>query len=69
VPAAKAEPGEVTRILARYLVSARAADLPDNVRREGVRTLLNYVGVAIGGSHHQTVDIAVAASTPMAVST
>jgi len=63
-PAAKAEPGEVTRTLARYLVGSRYSDLPDNVRREGVRTLLNYVGVAIGGSHHQTVDIAVAALAP-----
>jgi len=27
-------------------------------------TLLNWVGVAIGGSHHQTVDIAVSALSP-----
>jgi 2-methylcitrate dehydratase PrpD len=65
-PAVKAEPGEVTRILAHYIVTARYADLPEQVRKEGVRTLLNYVGVAIGGSHHQTVDIAVAALAPFA---
>ncbi len=29
-----------------------------------MRTLLNWVGVAIGGSRHQTVDIAVAALSP-----
>ncbi|MEI9926319.1 MAG: hypothetical protein WDN50_25770 [Bradyrhizobium sp.] len=31
------------------------------MRKEGVRTMLNWVGVAIGGSHHQTVDIAASA--------
>jgi 2-methylcitrate dehydratase PrpD len=55
---------DVTRRLAQYLVTASYDDLPANVRKEGVRTLLNWVGVAIGGSHHQTVDIAVAALTP-----
>jgi hypothetical protein len=48
--AVKAAPPEVTRILARYIVEARYDDLPANVRKEGVRTLLNYVGVAVGGS-------------------
>ncbi len=55
---------DVTRTLARYLVTAAYDDLPANVRKEGVRTLLNWVGVAIGGSHHETVDIAVAALAP-----
>jgi 2-methylcitrate dehydratase PrpD len=60
-----AAPGkDVTRTLARYLVTATYDDLPANVRKEGVRTLLNWVGVAIGGSHHETVDIAVAALGP-----
>jgi 2-methylcitrate dehydratase PrpD len=45
-------------------VTAGYDDLPANVRKEGVRTLLNWVGVAIGGSRHETVDIAVAALTP-----
>jgi MmgE/PrpD N-terminal domain len=61
--AVKAAPPEVTRILARYIVEARYDDLPANVRKEGVRTLLNYVGVAVGGSDHETIDIAVAALT------
>src|SRR6202042_2232165 len=55
---------DVTRELAHYVVTATYDDLPANVRKEGVRTLLNWVGVAIGGSHHQTVDIAVAALAP-----
>lgn len=54
----------VTRELAHYLVTAGYDDLPADVRKEGVRTLLNWVGVAIGGSHHQTIDIAVAALAP-----
>ena len=54
----------VTRALARYVVTATYDDLPANVRKEGVRTLLNWVGVAIGGSRHQTVEIAVAALSP-----
>jgi 2-methylcitrate dehydratase PrpD len=64
-PAAPAKPvPAVTRALAHYLVTASYGDLPANVRKEGVRTLLNWIGVAIGGSRHQTVDIAVAALAP-----
>ena len=63
-PASQAPVAEVTRILAHYLVTAAYDDLPGNVRKEGARTLLNWVGVAIGGSRHQTVDIAVATLTP-----
>jgi 2-methylcitrate dehydratase PrpD len=54
----------VTRALARYVVTATYDDLPANVCKEGARTLLNWVGVAIGGSRHQTVEIAVAALSP-----
>jgi 2-methylcitrate dehydratase PrpD len=54
----------VTRELAHYIITASYDDLPANVRKEGVRTLLNWVGVAIGGSRHQTIDIAVATLSP-----
>ncbi len=54
----------VTKTLARYLVNARYEDLPAAVKKEGTRTLLNYVGVAVGGSHHETVERAVAALGP-----
>ena len=56
----------VTRALARYVVNAKYEDLPSAVRKEGVRTLLNWVGVAVGGSHHPTVEYAIAAMTPFA---
>src|SRR5438128_293202 len=55
---------DVTRKLARRLVSAKVSDLPAAVRKEGKRTLLNYVACALGGSHHEAVDAAVAALTP-----
>lgn len=55
---------DVTRRLARYIVSARAEDLPEKVRKEAARTLLNWVGCAIGGSRHETVDIAISALAP-----
>jgi 2-methylcitrate dehydratase PrpD len=63
-PAKPAPAKGVTRALAHYLVTAGYDDLPASVRKEGVRTLLNWVGVAIGGSRHQTVDIAVATLAP-----
>ena len=52
---------EVTRTLARFLVSHKAADLPKAVRHEGTRSLLNWVGCAIGASRHATVKRALAA--------
>lgn len=55
---------DVTHTLARYLVNARYEDLPANVQKEGTRTLLNWVGVAVGGSGHETVECAIAALAP-----
>jgi 2-methylcitrate dehydratase PrpD len=55
---------EVTKTLARYIVTASYENLPEKVRQEGVRTLLNWVGVAVGGSRHETVNIAVGALAP-----
>lgn len=54
-------PKDVTRSLARYVVSAKSADLPPAVRKEASRTLLNWVGCALGGCRHETVDNAIAA--------
>ncbi len=55
---------KVTRILADFIVGTQYKDLPADARKEGVRTLMNWVGVAVGGSHDETVDRAVAALTP-----
>jgi 2-methylcitrate dehydratase PrpD len=55
---------DATRKLARFILSSRYEDLPERVRHEARRTLLNWVGCAIGGSGHQTVNNAVAALIP-----
>jgi 2-methylcitrate dehydratase PrpD len=60
---AEASP-DATRALARFIVGSRFEDLPETVRHEGSRTLLNWVGCAIGGSRHQTVTNAMAALSP-----
>jgi 2-methylcitrate dehydratase PrpD len=57
-------PADVTRVLAAYVVKARPEDLPAPVRREACRTLLNWAGCAVGGSQHETLDIAVRALQP-----
>src|SRR5512145_1387154 len=57
-------PTAVTRTLARYILSVRYEDLPEPVRKEARRTLLNWVGCAVGGSRHETVDVAMAALAP-----
>lgn len=58
------QPPPVTRILARYVVSARPEDVPESVRKEATRTLLNWVGCAVGGSRHETLDRAISALAP-----
>ena len=71
-PGANSEPNvssadfgrDITRTLARYLVTAKYEDLPASVRKEGLRTLLNWVGVTVGGSRHETVEHALAALAP-----
>src|ERR1700686_3062844 len=55
---------DVTRRLAKFIISSRLEDLPEAVRHEGARTVLNWVGCAIGGSRHQTVANAMAALSP-----
>jgi 2-methylcitrate dehydratase PrpD len=61
---ATVEARDVTRKLVRYIVSARREDVPVAVRKEATRTLLNWVGCAVGGSRHETVDNAIAALAP-----
>ena len=65
-PAQAQSPGRppVTSTLARYLVQAKPDEIPAHVRREGCRSLLNYVGVAVGGSRHETVGRAIVALAP-----
>ncbi len=59
-------PTDVTLRLARHIVAAKAADLPAPVRHEVSRALLNWIGVAIGASRHETIEIALRAIKPFA---
>lgn len=53
-----------TATLAKFLIASRYHDLPPEVVHEASRALLNWLGCAIGASHHETVDNAVAAMLP-----
>ena len=55
---------EVTRALARFVVQSRHEDIPAPARREAVRSLVNWMGCALGGSRHEAVDIALETLAP-----
>ncbi len=57
---------EVTRRLARYVTGSRATDIPQAVRHEATRSLVNWLGCALGGSRHDAVTIALNALQPFA---
>jgi 2-methylcitrate dehydratase PrpD len=54
---------DITRRLARYVVESRWTDIPEAVRHEALRSLLNWIGCTVGGCRHETVDRALAALT------
>jgi 2-methylcitrate dehydratase PrpD len=54
----------LSRKVAQYLVNAKPEHLPEAVRKEGVRTFMNWLGCAVGGSQHEAVDIAIEALSP-----
>ena len=53
-----------TKVLASFLVDNRLEDIPDIVRHEARRSLLNYIGCAVGGSREPAVETALRALTP-----
>src|SRR5882724_6952100 len=55
---------DVTRPIANYVVSGKYEDLSTAVVKEARRTLLNWVGCAVGGSRHETLDAAISALAP-----
>jgi 2-methylcitrate dehydratase PrpD len=59
-------PPEVTAYLARFILETKIEAIPENVRREGVRSLVNIIGCALGGSRHDAVNKAWAALQPFA---
>ncbi|MEH6724898.1 MAG: MmgE/PrpD family protein [Hyphomicrobiales bacterium] len=48
----------VTEILTDWIVDIRGEDIPEHVRAAGLRTFVNWVGCAVGGASHETVDAA-----------
>ena len=55
---------EATRTLARFVVQHNASELPQPVRHEAARSILNWLGCALGASRHETVERALAALAP-----
>ncbi len=59
-------PIEATAALARLALDTSLAAMPENVRREGVRSLVNIVGCTLGGARHDAVEKTWAAVAPFA---
>jgi 2-methylcitrate dehydratase PrpD len=55
---------KVTEILTDWIIDTKGSDIPDDVRYEGLRTFVNWVGCAVGGASHETVDAALKALMP-----
>jgi 2-methylcitrate dehydratase PrpD len=54
----------VTRQLAQFLVESRWSDIPAAVRHEAKRTIMNFVGTALGGCGDIAVELAIRALGP-----
>jgi len=57
-------PEPVTRILAHYAATAPLQQVPEAVRKEAARTLMNWVGCAVGGSRQDAPARAIKALKP-----
>lgn len=47
---------DVTRALAEWAVSCDLDSIPSEIQKEGVRAFANWLGCAVGGARHETVD-------------
>ena len=54
----------VTHTLADFIVASRWEDVPGEVRHEGVRSMLNFVGGALGGCRDEAVSLAAKVLAP-----
>src|ERR1700732_2932594 len=62
----KTEPASpVTQILADWVARTTPEDVPVPVRKEALRSLVNWVGVTIGGSQQDAVTIALKTLAPI----
>ena len=55
---------DVTRRLAEFLADSQWQDVPDEVRHEAKRTILNFVGAALAGCRDEAMELAVRALKP-----
>jgi 2-methylcitrate dehydratase PrpD len=53
-----------TKTLASWIVSNHLEAVPEDVRHEARRAIVNFLGCALGGSHDEAVDIAIRALGP-----
>ena len=53
-----------TKILASYVVNGTLAEIPAEVLREARRSLVNFMGCAVGGARDEAVDAAMSAFRP-----
>jgi 2-methylcitrate dehydratase PrpD len=67
-PPGSAQPTEesipVTHILADWVVHCRRSDVPASVRKEALRSIVNWIAVSVGGSPQDAVSIGLATLTP-----
>jgi len=52
---------DYTRQLARFAVRSRPGDVPREIRHEGTRALVNWIGLPINACRHDTTERAIAA--------
>jgi 2-methylcitrate dehydratase PrpD len=57
-------PSHVTGALAQFVAGSRWDAIPREVRHEGLRGLLNFVGCAVGGAGDEAINIAVKVLAP-----
>jgi 2-methylcitrate dehydratase PrpD len=58
----------ITRTLAEFVATHPSRGWDDRIDREALRTVLNWVGCAIGAAHHPAADAAMAAVSELAPS-
>lgn len=56
--------GPITRQLADFVANSNWRDIRPEVRREGIRGLLNYVGCALGGCSDEAMGLAIRVLAP-----
>lgn len=54
----------VTRRLAEWVCESEFQSIPETVNKAAIRTLLNWMGCAVGGSHHEAVELTLRALEP-----